>query len=230
MDTEPSAMKMLALIPSRSRPQAAKELWKAFEATESSCRLLFAVDEDDETLEQYIDLLGEEMVAITPSAGVRGVVYPLNYWTRIFKNDYEYFAFMGDDHRPRTKGWDKALAKVIDMGADIAYGDDLLQGRNLATAGVIAARIVRAFDGMAPDCLQHLYVDNFWMQVGSDLKTLYYCTDVIIEHLHFINGKAPKDELYAAINDPVRYREDGERLRHYIASDEYKQIIESLKN
>jgi hypothetical protein len=136
---------------------------------------------------------------------------------------------MGDDHRPRTKGWDKALAKVIDMGADIAYGDDLLQGRNLATAGVIAARIVRAFNGMAPDCLQHLYIDNFWMQVASDLKTLYYCSDVIIEHLHYINGKAPMDELYAAINAPERYREDGNRYHQYITGSEYKQIIESLR-
>lgn len=222
-------MKMLALIPSRGRPQAAKELFKAFEETQASCRLLFAVDEDDAKLEEYIELLGEEMVAITPSAGVRGVVYPLNYWTRIFKDDYEYFAFMGDDHRPRTIGWDSALAKVIDMGADIAYGDDLLQGRNLATAGVIAARIVRAFDGMAPDCLQHLYVDNFWMQVGSELKSLYYCTDVIIEHLHYINGKAVKDELYTVINDPERYREDGKRFALYITSPEYKAIIESLR-
>lgn len=222
-------MKMIALLPSRGRPQAAKELRYAFEKTESSCRLVFAVDEDDPTLEKYIDYLGEEMVAITPSAGVRGVVYPLNYWTRILKDDYDYFAFMGDDHRPRTVGWDKALAKVIDMGADIAYGDDLLRGKSLATAGVIAARIVRAFDGMAPDCLQHLYIDNFWMQVGSDLKSLYYCTDVIIEHLHYVNGKAPMDDLYAAINAPERYQIDGERFRNYITSDEYKSIIESLK-
>lgn len=222
-------MKMLALIPSRGRPQAAKELFKAFEQTQASCRLLFAVDEDDSKLEEYIETLGEEMVAITPSANVRGVVYPLNYWTRIFKNDYEYFAFMGDDHRPRTINWDSGLAKVIDMGADIAYGDDLFQGRNLATAGVIAGRIVRAFNGMAPDCLQHLYVDNFWMQVGSDLKSLYYCGDVIIEHLHYINGKAVKDELYTVINDPERYKVDGQRLKEYLAGDEYKSIIESLK-
>jgi hypothetical protein len=222
-------MKMLALIPTRGRPQAAKELRYAFEQTESSCRLLFAVDEDDDKLEKYIDFLGEELVAITPSAGVRGVVYPLNYWTRIFKNDYDYFAFMGDDHRPRTIGWDKALAKVIDMGADVAYGDDLFRGKDLATAGVIASRIVRAFDGMAPDCLQHLYIDNFWMQVASDLKSLYYCGDVIIEHLHYINGKAVKDELYAAINAPERYQIDGERYKAYIASDEYKAIIDSLR-
>jgi hypothetical protein len=136
---------------------------------------------------------------------------------------------MGDDHRPRTKGWDLALAKVIDMGADVAYGDDLFRGKDLATAGVIAARIVRAFNGMAPDCLQHLYIDNFWMQVASDLKTLYYCSDVIIEHLHYINGKAPMDELYAAINAPERYREDGNRYHQYITGPEYKQIIESLR-
>ena len=136
---------------------------------------------------------------------------------------------MGDDHRPRTVGWDKALAKVIDMGADVAYGDDLFRGKNLATAGVIAGRIVRAFDGMAPDVLQHLYIDNFWMQVASDLKSLYYCSDVIIEHLHYINGKAPMDELYAAINAPERYQIDGERYKAYIQSDEYKSIIESLR-
>lgn len=222
-------MKMVAMLPSRGRPQAAKELRYAFEQTEAQCRLFFAVDEDDPTLEQYIDYLGEEMIAITPSAGVRGVVYPLNYWARILKDDYDYFVFMGDDHRPRTKGWDVGLANVIDQGADLAYGDDLFRGKNLATAGVIAGRIVRAFNGMAPDCLQHLYIDNFWMQVASDLQSLYYVSDVIIEHLHYINGKAPMDELYAAINAPERYSIDGDRYVAYIQSQEYKDIIESLR-
>lgn len=222
-------MKMLALIPSRGRPQAAKELKECFEQMDSTCTLLFAVDEDDSTMAEYQDAVGPEMVRATPSAGVRGVVYPLNYWVRQYKNDYDYFAFMGDDHRPRTKHWDTYFAKVIDMGADIVYGDDLFQGKNLATAGVISARVVRAFNGMAPDCLQHLYIDNFWMQIGFDLGTIYHVPDVIIEHLHYINGKAEMDDLYAAINAPERYEVDGVRFRNYIISDEYKQIIESLK-
>jgi hypothetical protein len=222
-------MKSLALLPTRSRPEAAKELADNFAETALITKLIFAVDEDDPTLDKYKELLGEEMVAVTPSAGVRGLVYPLNYWVRQYKNDYDYFAFMGDDHRPRTKGWDIVFAKVIDMGADIIYGDDLFQGKNLATAGMISARIVRAFNGMAPDCLQHLYVDNFWMQIGYELNTLYYCPEVIIEHLHYINGKAVKDELYTVINSEERYTVDGERFRDYINSDEYKKIIESLK-
>jgi hypothetical protein len=229
VDTEPSQMKSLALLPTRSRPEAAKELADNFAETALITKLIFAVDEDDPTLDKYKELLGEEMVAVTPSAGVRGLVYPLNYWVRQYKNDYDYFAFMGDDHRPRTKGWDIVFAKVIDMGADIIYGDDLFQGKNLATAGMISARIVRAFNGMAPDCLQHLYVDNFWMQIGYELNTLYYCPEVIIEHLHYINGKAVKDELYTVINSEERYTVDGERFRDYINSDEYKKIIESLK-
>ena len=222
-------MKALALLPTRGRPEAAKELADNFAETALGTKLIYAVDEDDPTLEKYKELLGEEMVAVTPSAGVRGVVYPLNYWIRKYKDDYDYFAFMGDDHRPRTKGWDIVFAKVIDMGADIVYGDDLFQGKNLCTAGMISARVVRAFNGMAPDVLQHLYIDNFWMQIGYDLKTLYYTPEVIIEHLHYINGKAPMDELYAAINSEERYSVDGERFKAYIESDEYKNIIEGLK-
>ena len=222
-------MKMLALLPSRGRPEAAKELADNFAETALGCKLIYAVDEDDPTLDRYKELLGEEMVKVTPSAGVRGVVYPLNYWIRQFKDDYDYFAFMGDDHRPRTKGWDLVFAKVIDMGADIVYGDDMFQGKNLCTAGAISARVVRAFNGMAPDVLQHLYIDNFWMQIGFDLGTLYYCPEVIIEHLHYFYGKAEKDELYTVINSEERYSVDGQRFRAYIASDEYKKTIEKLK-
>ena len=222
-------MKSLALLPSRGRPKAAKELADNFAETALITTLIYAVDEDDPTLPEYQELLGEEMVAVTPSSGVRGVVYPLNYWIRQYKNDYDYFAFMGDDHRPRTKGWDIVFAKVIDMGADIVYGDDLFQGKNLCTAGMISSRIIKAFNGMAPDVLQHLYIDNFWMQVGYDLKTLYYCPEVIIEHLHYINGKAEKDELYTVINSEERYQIDGQKFKGYVESDEYKKIIESLK-
>jgi hypothetical protein len=50
-----------------------------------------------------------------------------------------YLASLGDDHRPRTKGWDRRLIDAIESlgGAPgIAYGDDKLQGAALPTAWV----------------------------------------------------------------------------------------------
>jgi hypothetical protein len=58
---------------------------------------------------------------------------------------------MGDDHRPRTKGWDQAYLDALrELGTGIVYGDDLLQGEKLPTQCAMTADIVRALGHMAP--------------------------------------------------------------------------------
>lgn len=109
--------------------------------------------------------------------------------------------FMGDDHRPRTKGWDLTyLTKLALLGTGIVYGNDLLQGPNLPTQVAITSDIIRRIGYIAPPDLKHLYMDNYWKDLGEGADCIRYLPDVIVEHLHPVAGKAAWDDNYARVN------------------------------
>jgi hypothetical protein len=106
---------------------------------------------------------------------------------------------MGDDHLPRTKGWDSAIASVLTTPG-IAYGNDLLQGANLPTAVFMHGDVIRATHKFAPEGLWHLYADNYWRDLGNGAGCLRYLPDVIIEHLHPVAQKSEWDATYEESN------------------------------
>jgi hypothetical protein len=115
---------------------------------------------------------------------------------------------MGDDHRPRTKGWDRVLCEAIGERPGVSYGDDLLQGANLPTAVTMSAEIVRRIGYMVPPVLVHMYMDNFWRDFGSKIGNLQYRADVVIEHMHYLAGKAVNDLQYQEVNASHVYEKD----------------------
>jgi glycosyltransferase involved in cell wall biosynthesis len=217
---------MVILVPSRGRPQNIEDLLFSLQETKTASELLVIVDDDDETLDQYVELGCK--VRIIAKQG-KGMARPLNFAANLFKDDYRHFAFIGDDHRPRTEYWDQKLIDALDeVGTGIAYGNDLLQGENLPTAVAMSGDIVRALKGMVPPGFIHLYLDNFWMQLGRDLKSFIYLPDVIIEHLHPIAGKAQWDENYRSVNAEEVYSADAKAFDEYIQSEDYQDLLTAL--
>ena len=136
---------------------------------------------------------------------------------------------MGDDHLPRTQGWDQALVQAIGLDTGFAYGNDLLQGANLPTAYAMSQNLVNELRGMTfPGCI-HLFFDNFVKQLGIDLDCLKYLPNVIIEHLHPVAGKAEMDEGYARVNQPKWYEQDLLTLQKYFISTEYSALVRKYK-
>jgi hypothetical protein len=124
---------------------------------------------------------------------------------------------MGDDHRPRTAGWDE---NILDASTpwSVVYGNDLFQGANIPTAVFIGSGLIRNLGYFNPPGLQHLYLDNSWKLYGEALGTLQYLPEVVIEHVHFLNGKAPKDALYAEVNAGSMYDHDRAAFEQWAAN------------
>lgn len=218
---------MSVIVPSRGRPDSIVRLAKAFEETcvDSTC-LHIVLDNDDPALEHY----RSEFQSVTYRfcslwvvvKGNPGIVHPLNTVANdIFKPEHGFYptilGFMGDDHIPRTHGWDLAVeTELSKMKTGIVYGDDRFQGENLPTAAFITSDIVQTLGFMAPRELNHLYVDNFWKDLGTDLGRLKYLPDVVIEHLHPLAGKGEWDQTYEDCNNP-------NATRDRIAYREYKR-------
>lgn len=222
-------MTSLAVItPSRGRPQNIKDLIESFKNTKATCDLWVVCDEDDPTLDQYKALNLDHLLIYERTQ--KGMARPLNLAAReIFAlGKYKYFAFLGDDHRPRSLYWDIDWSIVLDNEVGIVYGNDLLQGENLPTAVAMHATIVKELDGMVPDHLLHLYLDNFWKTLGLDIGALTYLPETIIEHMHPLAGKAEVDQGYIDVNAPEVYDADKIVFDKYINSDEYRDLVRRL--
>lgn len=209
---------LVTIVPSRGRPQAAREMVTTFRETCSSDPLLvFAVDRDDPTLEAYLDLLhpGQVDVYIAPAPST--MVKTLNAAALQYAPQAYAVAFMGDDHRPRTIGWDLAYLDALHgLETGIVYGNDLFQGQNIPTQVAMTADIIQTIGHMAPPTLTHLFVDNYWLDLGVDANCIRYLPDVIVEHVHPFAGKADVDDGYLRVNTPEMYAKDSAAYAAYM--------------
>ena len=155
---------------------------------------------------------------------------PLNFAANLYATKHCHFAFLGDDHRPRTKNWDALFIEALDaLGTGLVYGDDLLQGKNLPTAVAMTGDIVQALKGMVPPDMVHLYLDDFWLRLGADLNAMRYIPEVVLEHMHPVAGKAQWDEGYKEVNAKEVYDYDREALKTYLQSEAYSTLLATLK-
>lgn len=221
---------LVVIVPSRGRPHAAAELADAFNET---CRaetdLVFALDDDDPTRDEY-----SRRVEIWTGPN-RSMVEALNGAAsresggRFGMRPPFAIGFIGDDHRPRTAGWDAAYVEALqELGTGIVYGDDLLQRENLPTQCAMTTDIVQTLGYMAPPTLTHLYVDNFWLSLGKAAGCIRYLPDVVVEHCHPVARKAEWDEGYARVNNSAMYAKDEAAFRTY-AETEFQADVEKVR-
>ncbi|MEU0937608.1 hypothetical protein [Embleya sp. NPDC005971] len=205
---------LLVIVPTRGRPHAIADLLDTWDVADGT-DLLLGVDDDDPELPAYralVDAHNEPAVflAVGPRLRLGGT---LNALAADHAPGYRAIAFMGDDHRPRTTGWDAAMLAELDRlraerGAGIVYGDDGLMHERLPTAVAMTSNIVTTLGRMVPPGLIHLYLDNYWLDLGRALDAITYMPHVLVEHLHPSAGKAAWDERYDEVNAPAMYDAD----------------------
>jgi hypothetical protein len=207
-------MKMAVIVPSRGRPSAMAELLEEFQNTCSGdTRIICRVDDDDPELDGY-----RAAVPYHLYVGERiGLGASINEMALAWVDQADVIGFMGDDHRPRTLHWDVRVMEHIEREPlGVVYADDLLQGRGLATQVFMGSELVRRLGFFNPPGMRHMYIDNFWMLLGTNLGTLHFLEDVIIEHMHPLAGKAQWDKGYLSVNNEYQYAVDRRVLNEYL--------------
>jgi hypothetical protein len=208
---------LLVIVPSRGRPENVAQLlesWKATVAGDSA--LLVVTDLDDPDLERYAEAY-RKFPPTSGSGRAQALVHEprerlgptLNRHSGTYASEYFAIGFMGDDHRPRTPGWDERMVAALrEMGTGIVYGNDLFQREALPTAVVMTSDIIRTLGYMVPPGLIHLFMDNFWLGLGQALGCIRYLDDVVIEHLHPLARSAEWDAGYREVNSQAMYARD----------------------
>jgi hypothetical protein len=176
-------------------------------------------NDDDSFLEDDIDAIMGSGGFVGLSCGPRIRLGPtLNREALVWASGFPYVGFMGDDHLPRTEGWDRLICDALEsiQGPGIVYGNDLFQGINLPTAVFMDSRIIQTLGYMCPPEQTHLYLDNAWKSWGEQTQRLRYLPEVVIEHLHpHANGKSDWDSRYEEVNSPEMYSHDLEAWNRY---------------
>src|SRR5262249_33313528 len=108
------------LVPSRGRPESVARLVQACEKTcGTDYHLVFAFDDNDKLIQASKRAAGHSYVMTGPRKG-------LAEWTNVLwrelRHEFSYFASIGDDHIPKTPGWDTYLTGALDShGGGFAY-------------------------------------------------------------------------------------------------------------
>ena len=190
---------LLVITPSRGRPQSAARLLAAVHSTRRAVtHVHIAVDEDDPALPEYRKAMrlmedGDEL-----EVGPRG---GLAEWTNRVAvrraGEYPYLASLGDDHLPRTRGWDAALIRAIEGmgGTGFAYPFDGTR-EDIPEAVVASSDIVAALGWMANPACQHWYIDNTWADLGRATGCLRYLRAVAVDHLNPVVQGRPDATSY----------------------------------
>lgn len=177
---------LTVIVPSRGRPDNVKRLLKTFEG--QNAKMVLVTDPTDTGYEK---LDGSRLYRAYISNPPPGVVAPLNHGASPSTAPpiSNKIGFMGDDHLPESPNWCKIIEDELEhmrwkYGAGIVYGDDGLMGALLPTAVFMTFNIVNALGWMAPPVLRHLYCDNFWKDLGTELGIIRYLPHLKITHLH----------------------------------------------
>ncbi|HQR41317.1 MAG TPA: DUF115 domain-containing protein, partial [Gemmatales bacterium] len=93
------------------------------------------------------------------------------------------------------EGWDRKL--VMAAGRDkIAYCDDGIWGERHAARYVVGGDLAREIGWLLLPGTKRLYGDNAMNDIGRKKGCMVYLPDVLVEQMHFSNGKAPLDKTY----------------------------------
>lgn len=216
---------LLTLVPTRNRVENALELLDVFykTSTEDASGLLFIVGKEDPRYNEYFRKIPTRHIIDFPS---RGLVKALNYAVSCgYAEEYEALGFMGDDHRPRTNGWDRSyLDNLRELGYGYVYGNDLLMGERIPTQVAISSSIIKALGFFGPPGFTHLNVDNTWKDMGEALRKLRYLPEVVVEHMHPAAGKSDNDSGYQYANSPFMVKKDEAEYERWKRDDYHNQV------
>lgn len=196
---------LLVITPTRGRPQRALRLASSIQRTSTlKTDLCFAFDTDDETAD-------ETMAACEPY-GVQAMIgerQGLGPWTnqvaQAHFGDYRAFASLGDDHVPRTLGWDAECWRVLEAmeGGFVAPNGGLSPG--LAEAVVVSAPIVEALGWICVPGLKHWWIDRAWLDLGSHMRRYQWLADIDVPHWQDPSDATGQEAWSSIDTDRVTY-------------------------
>ena len=223
--------------PSRGRPKLAKRLVDTALATaEHGVEFLFYLNQDDETLEEYRDLLDEKYYSIGPN---QSTCYSWNLLAE--KAKYDIVCLLGDDVQIQTKSWDTLINfefnKYDDKILMVVPNDDrnklnlkeptLWEDKPLGAAHfAVHKNWINTLGYFVPPFFWHFYVDTWTQKVSRKLNRCLYLPTVTFKAKKLLDATAQnvrsnlnilnrEDYVWSKVRDR-HLQADVSALKHFI--------------
>lgn len=192
------------LIPTCGRASRLGDVGRnASSSTELPHEVVFVVEEDDVASQQAAGEVGTVLVN-THSRNYAGAV---NTAYEQFGDRFD-FLFCGSDDLRFHPGWDVAAMNHIDQQTQVIGTNDLLNPyvargwhathylvdrRYLDDEGGVVDQGPRSF---LQECYDHQFTDTEFIGTAKARARFRPCLESVVEHMHFLAGKNPKDDRY----------------------------------
>ncbi|HEV8725743.1 MAG TPA: hypothetical protein VGW77_34440 [Candidatus Binatia bacterium] len=199
----PAGVQISLLLPTRGRAALVRRLFDSLVQTTTDLRRLEVVlyiDEDD----------GESREISHPELSlIRIVGRPGETMGNMNRACYEashgpYVMLINDDAVFRTVGWDTRVLEAASHFPDeiaLLYGDDLDQGEAVPTFPIMSRTMCDVLGEICPRGYRNLHIESHLLDIFKQLARMghdriRYLHDVIVEHMHYVVGKAAVDATY----------------------------------
>jgi len=178
---------MLIITPSRARPLFVSRLCNQIAQTSAALTdICFAFDDDDPAFDANMTAALDNELDGARVKVVSGPRRQLGPWTNIIARaamgKYLTYASLGDDHEPRTPGWDARLIEAIaETGGGFACPNGVHRPE-YPEAVAVSCSVVEALGWMCEPSLSHYCVDQVWLELAQGADCWSYLPDVIVEH------------------------------------------------
>jgi len=191
--------------PSRGRPKLAQRLIATATATQKGdTEFLFYLNDDDEKLQEYKDLLDEKHYTIGPN---QSTCYSWNLMAN--KARHDVVMLMGDDVQVKTKNWDQIIIDEINKYDDkilmvvpsdgrpknqyLSKGPKLWPDEKLPAAHfAVHKNWINILGYLAPVFFWHWHVDSYTQKVARKLNRCLYLPTVEFRTKKIMDDNAGK--------------------------------------
>lgn len=187
------------LVPVLDRPAAVEPLLRSIErATNVPHRVLFIADPDDDAEIRALEDAGAEFIVFRG-----GYASKINYGVRQTSQPLLFFG--ADDLRFHPGWFTTACWRLLTPGVEVVGVNDVCSKRvrrgQHATHFLVKRRYAFAptiddQEGPLSERYFHWFVDDEFVGTAQARGVIEFAQDSIVEHLHYMNGKAEVDRTY----------------------------------
>lgn len=181
------------ILPTYNRPAKAQKTLDSVIA--ANCTTPGLVYLDGSQNPKYDSLRLPKDWTIYKSTINRGVCGSLNDAFKQFPN-LKWYGFLSDDSIVRTFEWDQKLLAELDDFSIVHSADGWRTEYRIHGAVIFGGELLRALGWWVPKGLIHSFCDDVWEAIAEKLKIRRYLPEVLVEHMHFWNGKTELDQSY----------------------------------
>lgn len=220
------------LVPTRNRPDNIVRMYDSAMRTAdepTQIQFSFYIDNDDVLSPPVLNKLGRNVII---TRGPR-IILSQMWNVACRKATGDIFMHGGDDIVFQSQHWDSLVKKHFDAYPDkivFVYGEDTIQHGFIGTHGFLHRNWVDTVGYFVPPYFSSDYNDTWLTDVSRMIGRSVYDSNIITEHFHWSNGKAPldithserlerhaRDNVEQIYNDTLDKRiEDAAKLKRFI--------------